>query len=186
MNCVTGGVKQDFVRYIFSRLALLSLTTHATFLLFVSLSSIVLVVYAIAEQMDKPDVPNPFTVFADVLPGQFMDTAKLEAQGFSCRENVLPSPADIDQDCTRALPTGLFSHIRLTLWDGVVHWLDLKVRENELSVGDLTLWWGIPKIRIEGICVQLNWPTHHVTGLGFSYNGQFTYFQGLSHITFAV
>jgi len=73
-----------------------------------------------------------------------------------------------------------------TIWDGVVKWLDLKVRENNLDVGSLSLQWGSPEIRIDGNWVNLSWPEQHITGLGWSSNGRFTYFQALSHITFAI
>jgi hypothetical protein len=100
--------------------------------------------------------------------------------------NSLPSPADISEHCTQTLPSGMFSAINLTVWDGVVKWLDLKVRENNLDVGNLSLQWGSPEIRIDGNWVNLSWPDHHATGLGWSSNGRFTYFQALSHITFVV
>ncbi len=185
MKHLREGVKKHFGRHIFSRRTLLSLTLRITLLVFISLSTIVLVVYAIAKQLDKPVLPDPFTIFANVLPGQTIDTRKLEAQGYLCHESLLPSPADISQDCTRSLPIGMFSQINLTIWDGIIKWLDLQVHDNDLCVGDLSLQWGSPEIHVEGIWMNVRWSNLHVTGLGFSYNGQFTYFQALSHITFA-
>jgi len=186
MEQVTHGVKQYFVWNIFSRRTFPLLTLRTTLWLFIGLLTIVLVVNAASSQMDKPVLPDPFTLFANLLPGQYVDTRKLEAQGFSCHDTFLPSPADISQDCTQSLPAGMFSHINLTIWDGIIKWLDLQVHEKDLCVGDLSLQWGSPEIHIDGSLVNLRWPTYHVTGLGFSYNGQFTYFQVLSHITFVV
>jgi hypothetical protein len=183
---MTGSVKQYCVRQNFNLRTSSSLIIRMTFLLFVSLSTVILVVNVLAKHLNAHDLPDPFIAFANVMPGQSMDTLKLEAQGFSCHDNTLPSPADISQDCMRAVPTGSFSHINLTIWDGVIQWLDLKVREHDLNVGDLSLRWGSPEVRIEGNWVHLSWPNRHVTGLGWSHNGQFTYFQALSYITFVV
>lgn len=186
MEQVTHGVKLHFVWNNFSGRTFPLLTLRTTLWLFIGLATIVLVVNTASKQLDKPVLPDPFTLFANLLPGQYIDTRKLEAQGFSCHENSLPSPADISQDCTQSLLSGMFSQINLTIWDGIIKWLDLQVHEKDLCVGDLSLQWGSPEIHIEGSFVQLRWLPYHVTGLGFSYNGQFTYFQGLSHITFEV
>lgn len=186
MGYMTGSIKRYFVHQFFSLRTSFSLTIRITLLLVVIFSSAILVINTLAKHLNEADVPDPLAEFASVLPGQFIDTLKLEAEGFSCRENTLPSPADIFQYCTRALPTGLFSQINLTILDGIGQGLDLKVREGSLRVGDLSLQWGSPEVRIEGNWVHLSWPNRHVTGLGVSHNGHFTYFQALSHITFTI
>ena len=83
-------------------------------------------------------------------------------------------------------PSVWLAAVSLTIWDGVVQWLDLKVREGNLDVGNLSLQWGSPVIRTDGNWVNLSWPKQHVTGLGWSSNRRFTYFQAVTHITFAI
>lgn len=183
---VVGAQQSHFVRRFFHFKAYPSIIAGATFLLMVTLVAVTLVVSAVAKRLGDQPLSDPFTAFANVFPGQSLDTRTLIAQGFSCKLDSQPSPADVSELCTRTLASSLFSTINLTVWDGVVKWLDLKVRENDLRVGDLSLQWGSPEVRIEGTWVHLSWPNHHVTGLGLTYNGRFTYFQVLSHVTFAV
>lgn len=162
------------------------ITIRATLMLVVILVTAILVVGTLVKQTDDHAVPDPFAGFAQFFPGQTLDTRVLVKQGFSCVVETLPTPADISEGCTQALSSGMFSDISLTIWDGVVQWLDLKVRDNDLNVGDLSLQWGSPQIRVEGDWVNLSWPKQHVMGMGWSPNGRFTYFQALSHITFVI
>ena len=166
--------------------ALLPIIARVTTLLIVTLVIAILVVSTLAKRLGDRPLSDPFTAFANVFPGQSVDTGSLIVQGFSCSVDSLPSPADISERCTQTLSSGMFSAINLTVWDGVVKWLDLKVRDHNLDVGSLSLHWGSPQIRIDGNWVNLSWPKQHITGLGWSPNRRFTYFQALSHITFAI
>jgi hypothetical protein len=187
MEQIAVGTKRPhLVRRIIHFKTVQPIIAGTTLLLMVTLVIAVLVVSTLAKRLGDRPLSDPFTAFADVFPGQSPDTRVLIAQGFSCNVDLLPSPADISERCTQTLPSGMFSAINLTIWDGVVKWLDLKVRDNNLDVGNLSLQWGSPEIRIEGNWVNLRWPKQHVTGLGWSSNRRFTYFQAVSHITFAI
>lgn len=154
MKHMTGSARHYFIQPIFRRSP--ALIVRTTVLLVVCLSILALVGSALAKTVDEPALPEPFSAFADVYPGQSVDPLKLEARGFACRDNTLPSPADISQDCQRTLPGGMFSQINLMIWDGVVQRLDLKVRENGLNIGDLALRWGSRGVRIAGNWVSLS------------------------------
>jgi hypothetical protein len=146
----------------------------------------VLGVKTLATRLGEHDLRDPFAAFADLFPGQPLDIRVLKAEKLSCYLDTLPALADVTERCTRALPTGPFSQINVTSWDGVVKSLDLRVRENGLSVGDLSLQWGYPEVHFYGNWVTLSWPKQHITGVGWSTTRHFTYFQALSFITLEV
>ena len=174
------------IRRIFHFKAFPSITLRVTSILMVILVTAVLVVSAIAKDTGNSVLPDTFGTFTAFFPGQALDTRVLVKQGFSCTFVTLPTPADVSETCRQSLHDGMFSEINLTIWDGVIKWLNLKVREGNLDVGNLSLQWGSPEIRIDGNWVTLSWPSHHVTGLGWTTNRHFTYFQALSYITFAI
>ena len=186
MQQVIHGVHRPHFDHPISHFSISSPRTFIALLLIVGFLTAALVVNALARYVSDPDLPDLFVAYTDFFPGQSVDARMLETEGFSCYADTLPSSADITERCTRILQTGPFSHISVTLWDGVIKWLDLRVREHGLTVGDLALRWGCPEVRVSGKWVSLNWFKHHVTGLGWSPNGRFTYFQTLSHITFAI
>jgi len=157
-----------------------------TLLLLVSFFTAALAVNTLAKHFSDPYLPDLFTAFTDFFPGQSLDARILEAEGFTCYFDTLPSPSDITERCTRVLQTGPFSHISVTIWDGIIKWFDLSVRAHGLTVGDLSLRWGCPKVRVSGNWVSFNWVNRHVTGSGWSYNGRFTYFQLLSQVSFTM
>ena len=181
---IRGVERPPFARPI-SHFRVSSPRIFITLLLVVSFFTALLVVGTLAKRLGERYLPDPFAAFTDFFPGQSLDTRMLEAEGFSCYFDTLPSPSDITERCARVLQTGPFSQISVTIWDGIVKWLDLNVRENELTVGDLSLRWGIPEVHMSGSWVNLSWRNRCITGSGWSPSGRFTYFQALSWVSFA-
>src|SRR5258705_10501116 len=99
--------------------------------------SVVVVILGIWMLGQKTPPPDPFAVFSGIFPGQQVNTRRLEAQGYSCWLDPLPTIADISEHCSQDLQTGPFSHITVTIWDGNIKQLTLKARENALTIGDL-------------------------------------------------
>jgi hypothetical protein len=128
--------------------------------------------------------PDPFATFSNLFPGQQADTRLLEAQGYSCWLETLPTIADISQHCSQDLQTGPFSNITVTIWDGSVRVLDLVVRENALTIGDLVRLWGRPHIHQHGFRGQLKWLGSGNMDLTASYRGRYSLFLPAGIIVF--
>ncbi len=186
MQQVIQGVHRPQFDHPISRFSTSSPRTFIVLVLVVGFLSAMLLVNTLAKHVIDPYPPDLFASFTDLFPGQSIDVRMLETEGYSCYTDTLPSSADITERCTQDLQTGLFSHISVTIWDGVVKWLDLGVREHGLTVGDLSLRLGCPEVSVSGQWVGLNWFNHHITGSGWSYNGRFTYYQALSQVSFAL
>ena len=104
----------------------------------------------------KVPPPDPFATFNSIFPGQRVDTHRLQAQGYSCWRDPLPTIADISEHCSQDLQTGQFSHITVSIWDGNVKQLTLNAREDALSIGDLIRVWGKPRIHQHATWGQLD------------------------------
>jgi hypothetical protein len=90
--------------------------------------------------------PNPFSDYADILPGQARSALVLRR--FSCAAgrvtNDRSSHLGFTQYCVLQLGNGLFDHIGVMVSDNAVNRVFFSARENALTVGDLVFLWGRP------------------------------------------
>ncbi len=133
--------------------------------------------------MPKP-LDDPFLTYSDVFPGQTWSTAL--AQRFSCFESTLPSVADVSEECVYHPEGGPFSQVHVIIWDGVIMWLDFTARENVLTFGDLSLWWGKAEFDSYSEFVRLRWPDRRVIAVVQSQTTHITYFSPVRHISFTL
>jgi hypothetical protein len=124
-------------------------------------------------RLNKP-IPNPFTAYADIFPGQ--PQARVIARGFSCQS----SP----QYCTSTPANSPFALIAVTLASGVVKELDFAMHPNTLVMGDLPVAWGRPQIEMFQESVLLKWESIGVSANAWSVSKHFSYFMALSRISF--
>ena len=132
----------------------------------------------------KAPPPDPFATFSGVFPGQHVDTRRLEAQGYTCTLETYPSVAEMPMNCSQDLPTGSFSNVTVTVWDGNVKQLMLIARENTVSIGDLMFFWGHPRIHQYSSWGQLDWPRGEDLNLTVSYTGRYSPFRPVGSIMF--
>jgi len=154
-----------------------------TLLLVVSFLAAVVVVNTLAKHLGEADATEPFAAFADRLPGHQLDTSILKAEGFTCSFDLAPLPYYVSEECWQQFQTGLFSLVHMTVWDGTVKRLDLLIRGDWLTVGELALLWGRPDVYKNGNYLNVSWSDPHVMGTVLPRNGRFTFFLALSQIS---
>jgi hypothetical protein len=85
-------------------------------------------------------LPDPFSPFADVFPGQ--PRSAVVTHGFSCAMGTYPVLPD--EQCMLYPATGIFTQVGVIVSKGTVIRTDFTLREGILRLGDLALLWGIP------------------------------------------
>jgi hypothetical protein len=127
-----------------------------------------------------------FAAYAHILPGQHVEVAALEAEGFSCKDDSRPTPADLAQLCSNGEGNRQVSAITIAVWDGIVERLDLNPRDRAFVVGDLVLLWGKPEIQQIGPWLSLRWRGRHISASAWSASGQFSNFQPVLQLSFGL
>jgi hypothetical protein len=90
--------------------------------------------------------PNPFTAYADILPGE--PSGGLAARGFTCsgyNYNYYQSPTETH--CGLNPESGAFDHIEVVILDGVIHVVMFEVHPYTFNVGELAVWLELSEIR---------------------------------------
>lgn len=179
MNTVnqTGGLsRQRAPRQIAIATVKLPIYARPMFLLLV-LINLLVVGWTILLRQDV-QLTNPFSEYADILPGQ-PKSAVLALQ-FSCKTmNDTYEP----MYCTRAPVAGDFSLVTATLSNDVVRRVDFIVRKGALVVGELSLAWGRPQVSVYGQSVNLEWWDLGVAAGGHAQNRRFGYFVPLFRLS---
>jgi hypothetical protein len=140
--------------------------------------------WTLATHISQAPLSDPFVAYADIFPSQHVSISDLEARGFFCVVEVLPTPADLFETCQLDLPNGAISAINLSLWDSVVVTLTFSLGGGAATVGDLALMLGNPEIQVSGRRVNLNWREPHIAGWAWPEDGQFTYFEPVRQVSF--
>jgi len=138
---------------------------------------------ALPRLMQSPT--NPFSDYADILPGQ--PRSALILHGFACAESgaVTPSRPSISQYCVLLPKTGAFDHIGAIVSSSVIMQVYFSVRDDASVVGDLAKMWGRPEIGAS----YREWVTLYWPGSGFPVRaqaepGRFSYFLPLRRVIF--
>jgi hypothetical protein len=92
---------------------------------------------------------DPFSAYADIMPGQTFSHA--EKYGFECAE-----AGNLNLMCSYKPQSGLFNLILLTGQAKIIHSAEFGIRDGGLFAGDLTALWGQPEIDI-GSARILRW-----------------------------
>jgi hypothetical protein len=129
---------------------------------------------------------DPFAVYASIMPGQQVNYTVLEADGFSCKEDTHPTPADLAEICSDDEGDQQISAITVVIWDAIVKHLDLKPSAGTFTMGDMALLWGKPEIQHTGHAINLLWRARRTSAGGWSENEQFSYFQPVSVLSFGL
>jgi len=130
---------------------------------------------------------NPFSAYADLLPGQ--PRSALVLRRFSCsyeREtNIESFQSPISQYCVLLPETGAFDHIGVMLSDNVIKRVAFSLGDNSLTVGDLAVWWGRPEIGVSyREWMTVYWPDIGISVKAWAEQGQFSYSLPLRFVTF--
>jgi hypothetical protein len=146
------------------------------------ISFTVLNIGAIALAGHATTRPNPFSSFADVLPGQ--PRRAVVTREFSCAMGAYPILPD--EYCTLDLAMGDFVQVGVVVSQGTVSRTDFTPREGTCTVGDLVLLWGIPVIQANQgrRVVEFSWPGNGVSASAFSDTGQFSLFLTVWSVSF--
>ncbi|MEO8395000.1 MAG: hypothetical protein ABI700_18535, partial [Chloroflexota bacterium] len=105
-------------------------------LTFISLLAAVVAVTTLTKQFGQVPLSDPFTIYADIFPGQPANIDRLEARGFRCGLDSLPSEADLLLRCEQSVQTDTLSRIELSIWDGVVVRLTFRLPDDVFTAGD--------------------------------------------------
>jgi hypothetical protein len=130
-----------------------------------------------------PQSPNPFSEYADIVPGQAHHT--VIDRGFSCipctdpasngcgyiRQEGFPNPYS-GQYCTIDPVDGSFSHIKVIVSDNIIRRVRFVPHEDRLAMGELTLLMGErPEVTLDRqsvTLVRLEWAGAGVTAYGWT------------------
>ncbi|MBX3065473.1 MAG: hypothetical protein KF726_21030 [Anaerolineae bacterium] len=105
----------------------------AVFVMWVSLS--VVIVGALAFGKYTLPLANPFSIYADIFPGQ--STSSISAWGFLCDTTDASSYSiSLEKECRFSPTTGIFSRVDVTISDDTINQISFIVRENILRMGD--------------------------------------------------
>jgi hypothetical protein len=147
----------------------------------------ILAVSTLSKRLGDTDPADLFAPYNDIFPGQRVDVRQLEEQGFTCKFDSQPTPADESIGCSRDLQTETFTYMSAVIWDGIVQRLTFAVREHSLMLGHLTLLWGAPETINRGNSMNVIWITPgKVISTGQAPQGVFNYFQPISVISFEI
>jgi len=148
-----------------------------------SMATLLTILFAQLGFAGREPVVNPFLAYASLFPDQPWTSAL--AREFLCYDTVMPSPADVTEECVFRPQTGSLSQVNITVWDGIIIRLRFAVRENSLRVGDLAMLWGTPDLQSYAQGASLyQWHDHSMVALTSSNGGRFTYFLPVSYIHF--
>ena len=166
----------------------ISLPLYVRFILGLSLSMVILVADVLLLHPLSQPPANPFSAYADLLPGQM--AVDLAARGFACREQNTGSTryeqTRFSVFCTYRPPTGIFEHIAVMLsGDQAVTLVVFTVRDDRLVLGDLALLLGRPPIMAAGgDMMTFDWLDSEWSILANTRRGSFSYFMPLHRVTF--
>ena len=157
-------------------------------LLLICASTFVMLTITVTRVIQANHQPHfvVITAYADVMPGQSIDVTILEAKGFSCKEDMRPTPADLAELCSNSVANQQVGTITILVWDAIVKRLDLKLQDGIFVIGDLALLWGQPEVQHIGHWVDLCWHERHVSASVWSDNEQFSYFRPISQLSFGL
>lgn len=148
-------------------------------LMFSLLLGIVILIYCamLLNQLAQP--PNPLSAYRDLFRSD---------RAFNCHEDVFPgSDTFIERystlggyrECTYLLDDGPFSEIVVTS-----HTINFTVRDNMLTVGDLSRFWGKPEMlySASSTAVSFYWPEMDAIAHTRSMNSRFSYFSPIRRV----
>ena len=115
---------------------------RVVFILFTGFALTGIGVMALAQSI-QPALPsfNPFLDYADIFPGQPLNT--LEPRTFSCW-NSNNYYASFDSACSVTPLSALFTHIDISISDGIIRQITFLIGEDTLKAGNLILLFGNP------------------------------------------
>jgi hypothetical protein len=118
---------------------------------------------------------NPFAAFADVFPGQSRGAAV--ARGFLCFAGNAPGSEDLaDERCILRPGSGAFSQVEVFTSGSVIRRLDFEIRQDELRLGDLILFWGVPEVQVYDRAVYVVWRSLGISTLVTRHSKEFSLF----------
>jgi hypothetical protein len=157
------------------------LCTFLALFILISLAILTTILFTRLSFAGKEPVANPFVTYTSVLPGQPWNGNL--SNGFSCYAvMMIPSPGDTAQVCTCRPQTGIFSRVTLIVWKGFIMRLEFNVRENLLTVGDLSLWWTELRFDLGRGIVSFEGNTFTAIAMAQTHAGRYTYFSPISEI----
>lgn len=124
---------------------------------------------------------DPFTAYADILPGQPLENVL--AHGFHCQPD---GPPLYDQSCLLTPETGAFSEIQLHITNstGRVSRVVFMSSQSTFALGHLVRLWGKPQTKISGQTVNFRWTKQHIVTVLQNYNGHFSYWLPITYVAF--
>jgi hypothetical protein len=139
--------------------------------LFITTTSLVLVSRPTGSHL------NPFSTYADVLPGQPRENA--EAFGFECASYA--DGYDDRELCSLHPLTGSFSRINLVVTDdGTIESVFFMPRKYALKVGDVVLVLGVSHMTLPDPLYRRSDTSSH--GYGIRYAGRFSFIRPVLYI----
>lgn len=99
--------------------------------------------------------PNPFSVYADIYPGQLVQG--LEVHGFSCSTIAYSYYQDpLEVHCELHPITGSFSAVSVIHIRGIIHETTFTLRNSTMTMADLATLLDVSEIRSRGV-VLFTW-----------------------------
>jgi hypothetical protein len=123
--------------------------------LFTGFTVVIVLTWVLVQ--NRTPLPNPFALFADILPGQPESNAR--ARGFSppiSDYSFYHSPSE--QYSILDLETGIFSHILITINQDIIRQTSFVMRDDTLTVGDLAMFLGTSDIQVSPQVVYFDLP----------------------------
>jgi len=155
-----------------------SLYLRLVFSVLVTFAVLNLGLYTLAKLVGQ--TPNPFVSYSDELLNQSLSEAVMDG----CFRSVWDA-----LNCT--LPCGasycaaspIFSHVSLTVSGDFIRQTNLSVRDHALTVGDLALLWGRPRVdMLRGHVVSLHWPGALAIAVFPGSSPRFSYFAQVVYV----
>jgi len=119
---------------------------------------------------------NPFSIFADVFPGQ--PRSAVAARGFSCPASFffITEPGLTDETCFLNPTAGPFFQVSVITSQDLIRHITFTLRENTLTLGDLAALWGMPEVHEYGHAAFFMWSNSGVIATTIAYTGEFSLF----------
>ena len=126
------------------------------------------------------ELSNPFAPYHDLLGDDARQAAL--SRGFTCQS----SPSQITYDyCVQQQPSELFSRLSVRMSGDTANETVFSLRENTLTLGDLSALWGKPEIEQYCETMAASWPDRHIMGLvSQSPTGRIGYFSPIISVSF--
>lgn len=120
----------------------------------------------------------PFSNYVDIFPGK--PQSGMEALRFSCEQSNTWGEREY---CTRVPADGPFSLIAINISNGIVQRVNFAVLSNTLMIGDLTLLWGRPRIRLYRQSAIFEWSSIGARAIGWAESAHFSNFIPILNIS---